>query len=106
MVYKKRKGQPKLTKLHKKNRLNFATEKIEWYQEWDQIIFSDEKNSIWTVLMGFNSTGAISGRRNKFIRNAKMEVVMLWSGVPFAAIESLNWPFCKESKGRKITFKP
>ena len=43
MVYKKRKGQPKLTKLHKKNRLNFATEKIEWDKEWDQIIFSEEK---------------------------------------------------------------
>ena len=53
MVYKKRKGQPKLTKLHKKNRLNFETEKIEWHQEWDQIMFPDEKKFNLDGLDGF-----------------------------------------------------
>lgn len=43
LVYKKRKGQPKLTKTHKKNRVTFARERLTWDQEWGQIIFSDEK---------------------------------------------------------------
>ena len=43
LVYKRRKSQPRLTKLHKQKRLKFATSRLQWDREWDHIVFSDEK---------------------------------------------------------------
>jgi transposase len=42
-VYKRRVGKPKLTKIHKKNRVTFAREKVTWDEQWAKVIFSDEK---------------------------------------------------------------
>ena len=39
LVYKRRKSQPKLTKLHKQKRLKFATSNLQWDSKWDHIVF-------------------------------------------------------------------
>lgn len=43
MQWKKMKGKPKLTALHKSNRLLFAKNHMHWKDEWPNVIFSDEK---------------------------------------------------------------
>ena len=45
-VWKKRKPKPKLTACHKEVRLQFAKEHMSWQEEWHQVLFSYEKNSI------------------------------------------------------------
>ena len=39
----KNQGIPRLTALHKKKRFQFAKDHMHWIQEWQNVIFSDEK---------------------------------------------------------------
>ena len=39
----KMQGKPRLTALHKKKILQFAKDHMHWIQEWQNVIFSDEK---------------------------------------------------------------
>jgi hypothetical protein len=41
--WKKLKGKPKLTNIHKQNRLKFARKYMSWKTEWRKVVFSDEK---------------------------------------------------------------
>ena len=55
------KMQPKLplTKNLKQARFQYALENVTWTSEWDQVIFSDEKNLTWMVLMVITIIGII-----------------------------------------------
>lgn len=43
LIFKKRSKKPSLTPNHKANRLDFAVEHVHWRNEWDSVLFSDEK---------------------------------------------------------------
>ena len=48
------KKKPPLITKHKVERLRFAKEKMHWKKKWRRVLFLDEKDSIWTILMGSN----------------------------------------------------
>lgn len=49
--YIKKKQTLNLSNTHKEKRINWAMNHAHWNLEWSSVIFSDEKNSIWTDLM-------------------------------------------------------
>ena len=43
LKYKKRKPQPRMTKTHQQNHLNWAKDHMSWKLEYERVIFSNEK---------------------------------------------------------------
>lgn len=50
----KLKKKPPLTTKHKAERLRFAKDRVHWKKKWRRVLFSDEKNLTWMVLMVFS----------------------------------------------------
>lgn len=81
-VYQKRKKTPKLTEEHKKKRVQWAEEKVDYGSKWDEVIFSDEKK--------FNLDGPDGCQfywhdlrkeeENFFSRQMGGQSVMVWAG--------------------------
>lgn len=57
--WKKPKCKPILKQHHKEKRLKFSRKYMKWTDEWKKIIFSDEKNLIWAVLIRTLAIGMI-----------------------------------------------
>ena len=50
----KLKKEPPLITKHKAERLHFVKERMHWKKKWRRVLSSNEKDSIWMVLMGSN----------------------------------------------------
>jgi hypothetical protein len=51
-----------LKQIHIQTRLQWAAEKVHWTTKWREIIFSDEKSSIWVVWTATNIIGMTFGK--------------------------------------------
>lgn len=79
----KMKQKPPLTKQHKKDRLTFAKDRIQWKKKWKRILFTDEKKFNLDGPDGF-SYYYHDLRKEKIVKQRRQMGgggVMIWAGI-------------------------
>ena len=76
----KLKKKPSLTTKHKAERLRFAKERMHWKKKWRRVLFSNEKDSTWMVLMGSNIIFMTQEKRQCQQFDDKWEEAAWWFG--------------------------
>ena len=85
------KKNPILTRQNADRRLKWATEKVGWSIEWENVIYSDEKSLTWM----FQAVGVVIGVISESMRNIYAEdtAVEWWYGPHFWISNKRGTPF-------------
>ena len=82
LIYGPHKPVPKITRDHEKARLKWCNEKAQWNEEWDNVIFSDEKKFNLDGPDGLHSSWYDIRGEKKYFSKRKFGggSVMIWAG--------------------------